>query len=91
MAAQQPLERTILPERPAYFVSAGQRGGGKTTLTNMIAIATTWIPASAAWWSTDHEEQRKSLLADLGENPALICWDNIPRGMAIASPHSRRC
>ena len=29
------LERTLLPERPAFFVTAGQRGGGKTTLVHM--------------------------------------------------------
>lgn len=30
-AAISILERAVLPERPAFFVTAGQRGGGKTT------------------------------------------------------------
>jgi hypothetical protein len=33
------LERLLLPERPAFMITAGQRGGGKTTLTNMISLA----------------------------------------------------
>ena len=28
-----------LPERPAFFVTAGQRGGGKTTVINMVSVA----------------------------------------------------
>ena len=33
------IERNILPERPAFFISAGQRGGGKTTIVIMISVA----------------------------------------------------
>jgi hypothetical protein len=33
------LQRTLLPERPAFFVTAGQRGGGKTTLISMVIAA----------------------------------------------------
>jgi hypothetical protein len=32
MLALTLIERAFLPERPAFFVTAGQRGGGKTTL-----------------------------------------------------------
>ena len=35
------LERVLLPERPAYFVTAGKRGGGKTTALAMIILAVT--------------------------------------------------
>jgi hypothetical protein len=41
------LERALLPQRPAFFVTAGQRGGGKTTTIHMISIAATGLPASA--------------------------------------------
>jgi hypothetical protein len=33
------LQRALLPERPAFFVTAGQRGGGKTTLISMVVAA----------------------------------------------------
>ena len=38
MLAMTLIERALLPERPAFFVTAGQRGGGKTTLVNMITL-----------------------------------------------------
>ena len=39
MLAMTLIERALLPERPAFFVTAGQRGGGKTTLVSMITLA----------------------------------------------------
>ena len=39
------VERAVLPERPAFFVVAGQRGGGKTTTIHMISKAVLGIPA----------------------------------------------
>jgi hypothetical protein len=39
MAALTLIERPLLQERPAFFVVAPQRGGGKTTLVNMITLA----------------------------------------------------
>ena len=80
------IERNILPERPGFFISAGQRGGGKTTTVNMISIAALGIRAAAAAWSSSEEERRKALLAYLSEGTALIAWDNIPRGASISCP-----
>jgi hypothetical protein len=80
------VERLLLPERPAFFITAGQRGGGKTTTVNMIAMAVFGRRASAAAWSPNDEERRKALLAYLGEGIPLIVWDNIPRGAAISCP-----
>ena len=80
------VERSILPERPGFFISAGQRGGGKTTAVNMISIAALGVRAAAAAWSPSEEERRKALLAYLSEGTALIAWDNIPRGAAISCP-----
>ena len=85
-AALTIIERLLLPERPAFFVTAGQRGGGKTTTANMIAIAILGRRASAAAWSPSDEERRKALLAYLGEGVPFIVWDNIPRGAAISCP-----
>jgi hypothetical protein len=33
------IERMALPERPAFFITAGQRGGGKTTTLHLISTA----------------------------------------------------
>ncbi len=86
-AALTIIERTLLPERPAFFVTAGRRGGGKTTTLIMLLMAVTGVRPSAAAWSTNDEERRKALLAYLMEAPPAIVWDNIVRGTQIACPH----
>ena len=44
------IERSLLPDRPAFFVTAGRRGGGKTTALTMLIMAVTGIwPAASAW------------------------------------------
>jgi hypothetical protein len=83
-------ERSALPDRPAYFVSAGRRGGGKTTLLKMLLMATTGISPAAAAWSGDPEERRKALVTYLLEGLPAIIWDNIPRGTQISCPHIER-
>jgi hypothetical protein len=80
------IQRAALPERPAFFVTAGQRGGGKTTVVNMISVAVLGRRAAAAAWSSSEEERRKALFAYLGEGVALLVWDNIPRGAVISCP-----
>ncbi len=85
-AAATVLERLLLPERPVFFITAGQRGGGKTTAVNMIATAVLGTRAPAAAWSVNDEERRKALFAYLAEGVPLLCWDNIPRGAAISCP-----
>lgn len=81
------IERSVLPERPAFFVTAGRRGGGKTTALIMLMVAVTGIRPSAAAWSPNEEERRKSLLSYLLEALPAIVWDNIPRGTQISCPH----
>lgn len=90
-AAATLLERHLLPERPAFFIQAGQRGGGKTTVAHMISHAALGTRAAAAAWSPADEERRKSLFAYLSEGVPLICWDNIPRGLAISCPSIEKC
>jgi hypothetical protein len=80
------IERMLLPERPAFFVTAGQTRGGKTTTTNMIAYAVLGVRAPAAAWSAIEEERRKALFAYFCEGVPLLVWDNIPRGTAISCP-----
>jgi hypothetical protein len=71
----------VLPERPCYYVTAGQRGNGKTPAVNMIGAATLGQQVSAAAWSYSKDERRKALLAYLGEGVPLIAWDNIDGGL----------
>jgi hypothetical protein len=81
------IERTILAMRPAFFFSAGKRGGGKTTLVQMIANAALGHSAPAAAWSPSDEERRKALLSYFLEGVPMIAWDNIERGTTISCPH----
>ena len=86
-AALTIVERSALPERPAFFVTAARRGGGKTTVLMMLMTAVTGVRPSAAAWSPIEEERRKSLFAYLLEGVPSIIWDNIPRGTQISCPH----
>jgi hypothetical protein len=80
------IERTELPERPAFFIVAGNRGSGKTTVLHMISVAVLGARAAASGWSPSDEERRKALLAYFSEGVAIIAWDNIPRGTSISCP-----
>jgi hypothetical protein len=80
------LERVLLPERPAFFITAGQRGGGKTTACHMLSMAALGHRAAAAAWSPNEDERRKALFAYLGEGVPFLVWDNLPRGAAISCP-----
>ena len=87
MLAMTLIERALLPERPAFFITAGQRGGGKTTLVNMITVAVLGRRAAAAGWSDNAEERKKALFSYLRQGVACLAWDNISRGSAISCPH----
>jgi hypothetical protein len=87
MLAMTLIERALLTERPAFFVVAPQRGGGKTTLVNMITLAVLGRRAAAAAWSNDAEERKKALFSYLRRGVACLAWDNIARGSAISCPH----
>ncbi len=80
------LERVLLPERPAFFVTAGKRGGGKTTALAMVILAVTGKKPAAAAWSFSEDERRKALAAYLSEGLAALVFDNIPLGATIACP-----
>jgi hypothetical protein len=81
------IERAILPERPAFFVVAGQRGGGKTTTIHMVSKVVLGIPACAAAWSMDEDERRKALFSYFSAGVPMLTWDNITRGSTISCPH----
>jgi hypothetical protein len=84
------IERSLLDERPAFWIVAGRRGGGKTTTLKMLIQAVTGIAASAAAWSSDDEERRKAVFSYFLAGIPYILWDNIPRGLQIACPHIER-
>jgi hypothetical protein len=86
-AALSIIERSLLPNRPAFFVTAGRRGSGKTTALIMLIIAVTGIHPAAAAWSSNEEERRKALLSYFLYGVQYILWDNIPRGAQISCPH----
>jgi hypothetical protein len=81
------IQRSILDQRPAWFVTAGRRSSGKTTAINMVVEAMTGSPAAASAWSPNEEERRKALLSYLMYGTPYILWDNISRGAQIACPH----
>ena len=89
-AALTIIERSLLDERPAFFITAGRRGGGKTTALKMTTLAVTGILPAASAWSNNEEERRKALLAHFIYGAAYILWDNIARGSAISCPHIER-
>jgi hypothetical protein len=86
MRAMQKIERVLLPQRPAWFVTAGKAGSGKTTIIVMTTMAIDGRTASAAAWSENEEERRKALFAYQREGISEINWDNIQRGAQISSP-----
>jgi hypothetical protein len=86
-AALTVIERSLLPDRPVFFVTAGRRGSGKTTTLTMLIIAVTGIWPAAAAWSTNEEERRKALLSYFLYGVSYILWDNIARGTQISCPH----
>ena len=86
-AALTMIERCLLDQRPCFCVTAGRRGGGKTTTLVMVIKAVTGIWPAAAAWSTNEEERRKALLSYFLHGVAYVLWDNIARGTQISCPH----
>ena len=62
-AALTLIERSLLPDRPCFFITAGRRGNGKTTTTIMLILAVTGERPAAAAWSSNEEERRKALMS----------------------------
>lgn len=80
------IERDLFTERPAFFVTAGKRGGGKTTVLNMVSHAVLGKHAPATAWSTSEEERRKAVFSALRQAVPYIVFDNIPAGSALFCP-----
>jgi hypothetical protein len=83
-AALSMIQRLLLDKRPAYLVTAGLRGGGKTTACHMLMMAVYGIMASAASWSTNQEERRKALFSHFRQGVACLVWDNIANGAHLS-------
>ena len=80
------IERVLLPQRPVFVVSAGKRGGGKTTVIRLLCLAVTGKTPPAAAWSASEEERRKAILGYLSEGLPCLVWDNLPVGASISCP-----
>jgi hypothetical protein len=52
----------------------------------MLSLAGYGRRASAASWSPNEEERRKAVFAHFRDGPAMIAWDNLPRGASISCP-----
>jgi hypothetical protein len=89
-AALTIIERSLFSERPAFWVTAGRRGGGKTTALTMLIMATLGLRPAAAAWTPNEDERRKALLSYFMEGVPYILWDNVPRGTMISCPHIER-
>ena len=87
MLALSLIERSLLPERPAFFIVAGLRGSGKTTLAHMVAMAVLGHEAPATSWSDIDEERKKALFSLFRQGVPFVVWDNIRRGEAVSCPH----
>jgi hypothetical protein len=81
------VERSLLDQRPAYNLTAGRRGGGKTTTATMAITAVTGQEVAGAAWSKNVEERRKALMSYFMSGTAYILWDNLERGARIACTH----
>ena len=88
-AALTLIERSLLPDRPCFFITAGRRGNGKTTTIIMLIVAVTGGRPAAAAWSSNEEERRKALMSYFLQGVPYILWDNIPRGMQNLVPAYR--
>lgn len=84
------IERSILPERPAFWITAGRRGSGKTTAIMMLIKGITGLHPSSNAWATDENERRKTMMALFLEGEAYVLWDNIARGSQLSCPHIER-
>src|SRR5262249_34830369 len=72
-AALTLIERSLLPDRPCFFITAGRRGNGKTTTIIMLIVAVTGERPAAAAWSSNEEERRKALMSYFLHGVPLSC------------------
>jgi hypothetical protein len=79
-AALTMIQRARLPQRPAFLADAGLRGGGKTTLIRMLAVAADDFDPPTQRWSGDAEERKKMFFAAAREGISVMLIDNIPNG-----------
>ena len=79
----QAIQRHTLAEAPGYFIRAPQRGGGKSTLANMVSRIVTGNDAPATAWSDRPEERKKLIFSLLLKDRPLIVFDNIANGSTI--------
>ena len=84
------IERSLLDNRPTYFITSGRRSSGKGTTIEMIVKAAMGVGTAMQSWSSNVEERRKTLGAIFQSGVGYVAWDNIERGSTISCPHIER-
>jgi hypothetical protein len=76
-AALTLIERSLLTDRPCFFITAGRRGSGKSTAIIMLIVGVIGDMPAASAWSSNEEERRKALMSHfilgiypVGQHPA---------------------
>ena len=78
----RPLTRTA----PLFYVTAPAAGSGKTLLADAVNVIACGLEIPKRAWPRNEEEQRKTITASCLSGDAAIAFDNVPRGMRLASP-----
>jgi len=89
-AALTLIERSLLTDRPCFFITAGRRGSGKSTAIIMLIVGVIGDMPAASAWSSNEEERRKALMSHFLLGMPYILWDNIPHGLQLSCPHIER-
>nr|MCU0972347.1 hypothetical protein [Burkholderiales bacterium] len=80
------VSRHLLAAVPAVFVNGTAPGAGKSLLVRVASIIHKGDAVGASVFPRESEELAKALLSELLTTPALVFYDNLPAGYAVASP-----
>ncbi len=75
------VARPVLRTCPAFGWSATTAGSGKSMLADLCSVLATGRKASAIAWPVDEQEGEKRLGSVLLSGDAVVCLDNIERGL----------
>lgn len=78
--------RKVMDQAPGGIIQATIQSSGKTALARAIHVALSGRDMAVSRLSDNADEISKSMLAILMENPAMVCFDNLPEGFEIADP-----
>ena len=82
------LMRPALPEGelpPLFIITANSQGAGKSTLAQILSVVITGKPPGSTQLSTNEEEMRKAIGAELILGTEVVVLDNITEQVIVAS------